>query len=376
MDKIQRILLVIDEASVGGGQRHVLWLAEGLVRDGYEIAIACERQGYLVDELRSIGIRHLPVDLGNHFSVKSLFRMIRLIREFDPTVVHTHGGTAGVYGRSAARFLNRTTVHTYHGIHYLHFEAGWKKRIYLFLEQFLLRWTDAIICVANSDLELALNHNLAERGRAFVIVNGINLRQFRAPDKRGKRQWGRKRGVTIIGTVGRLHGQKGHRYLIQAVLEIVKQPEPVEFRIIGDGNLRSELELQVQTLGLQKVIRFLGSRTDIAAQLAQMDLFVLPSLWEGLPFVLLEAMAAGIPIIASEVDGVSEILEDGKDALLVPPRDPHSLAMAIVKLIHNKKEAIHLATNALHKISERFDVKEMVRQTERVYRTVLKSSSR
>jgi glycosyltransferase involved in cell wall biosynthesis len=376
MDKIPRILLVIDEASVGGGQRHVLWLAEGLVRDGYEIAVACERQGYLVDELRSVGIRHLPVDLGNHFSVKSLFRMIRLIREFDPTIVHTHGGTAGVYGRIAARFLKRTTLHTYHGIHYLHFETGWKKRIYLFLEQFLLRWTDAIICVANSDLELALNHNLAERGKAFVIVNGINSRQFRAPDKPGKRKRGSKRGVTIVGTVGRLHEQKGHRYIIQAALEIVKQPEPVEFHIIGDGNLRSELELQVQTLGLQNVIRFLGSRTDIAAQLAQMDLFVLPSLWEGLPFVLLEAMSAGIPIIASEVDGVSEILEDGKDALLVPPRDPHALAMAIVKLIRNNKEAKRLATNALHKISERFDVKEMVRQTERVYRTVLKSSSR
>ena len=374
MDKKPRILLVIDEANVGGGQRHVLWLAEGLVRDGYEIAVACERQGYLVDELRSIGIRHLPVDLGNHFSAKSLFHLIRLIREFDPTIVHTHGGTAGVYGRIAARYLNRTTVHTYHGIHYLHFEAGWMKRIYLFLEQFLLRWTDATICVANSDLHLALSHNLAKHARAFVVVNGINARQFGPSAEPSKRKRVSNRRVTVIGTIGRLHEQKGHRYLIQAAGEIAKLSAPIEFRIVGDGNLRSELELQVQTLGLQNVIRFLGSRTDITAQLAQMDLFVLPSLWEGLPLVLLEAMSAGVPIIASNVDGVSEILEDGKDALLVPPRDPHTLAMAIVKLIRNKKEARHLATNALRKISKRFDVKDMVRQTERVYRTILKSS--
>ncbi len=376
MDRNPRILLVIDEASVGGGQHHVLWLAEGLGRDGFEIAVACEAQGYLVDELRFAGIRHLPVTLRNRPNGGSLFQMIRLIREFDPKIVHTHGGTAGAYGRIAGHILARKIVHTYHGIHYLHFENQWKKRIYLFLEQFLIRWTDAIICVANSDLQLALDHNLADRDKVSVIANGINAKQFKAPKESRKTRRPGKRRTTIIGTIGRLHEQKGHRYLIQATAEIVKQLNHAEIRIIGDGNLRTELELQAQTLGLQDVVRFMGSRTDISFQLAQMDLFVLPSLWEGMPFVLLEAMCAGIPIVATDVDGVSEILEHGKDSLLVPPRDPQSLAKAIVSLLGNKRLARTFARNALDKISERFDVKEMVTQTERVYRVVIQSKQR
>lgn len=373
VDRKPRILLVIDEASVGGGQHHVLWLAEGLVRDGFEVAVACEAKGYLAVELRLARIRHLPIEIDNRMNLRSFLQMLQLVRKFRPDIVHTHGGTAGFYGRIVAHVLRRITVHTYHGIHYLHFDRYWKKRLYLSLDRWLLRWTDAIICVAKSDRQLALDHHLANHGSTFVIVNGIDAGRFKLRRKPKDAKRTAQDKSVIIGAVGRLHEQKGYAYLIEAAVELVKQLPNAEFRVIGEGNLRLELENQVSNFGLQNIFRFLGSRTDIPYQLSQMDVFVLPSLWEGMPFVLMEAMCAGIPIVATNVDGVSEILENEKDALLVPSRDPHSLAKAIVEIVHNRKRAKVYVTNARKKIATKFNITEMVHRTERVYWSTFRS---
>ena len=371
IDRKPKVLLLIDEASVGGGQNHVLWLAEGLAGDGFQVAVACEARGYLVDELQSAGINHFSVEIRNTVSPKSFRALWKVVREFSPDIVHTHGGTAGLYGRIVGHLQKRLIVHTYHGIHYLHFEGFLKKYLYLTFDRQLLRWTNATICVAESDRTLALEQRLAKRESNYLIPNGISVERMKVRLNRNLDRRKQKSEKVIIGTIGRLHEQKGHKYFVEAAAELVKQLPNIEIRIIGDGDCRTQLQAQVVDLGLQDVIYFMGTRRDIAAQLSQMDVFVLPSLWEGMPFVLLEAMAAGVPIVATNVDGVSEILKHEFEGVLVPPRDPHALAEAIVKVFRNKKRTREIVVNAKKKIAAEFSIEKMVQSTESVYRSLV-----
>ncbi len=366
-DRILRILLMIDDASVGGGQKHVLWLARHMDRKGFEVAVASESKGYLVDELAKAGIRQYPLSLSNVPNPAAFFRCRRVMKEFKPDVVHTHGGTAGVTGRIAARTLPGVRiVHTYHGLHYIHDPRLIRRKIFRSLESALLRVTDRTICVAQQDVETGVREGIVDPARTVVILNGIDVAEFAGDQRRDFP------GDPVIGTVGRLHTQKGHRYLLAAAAELVKLHPALKFVIIGDGELRGELEQEAARLGVAANVIFAGARTDIAAQLRAMDIFVLPSLWEGLPLVLLEAMAAGLPIVATGVDGVKEILTDGKNALLVPPGNPIELQRGIEKVLGDAGLRKRLAGEAVKTVREKFSVGRMVRETEDVYRSLLR----
>ncbi|MEW6510662.1 MAG: glycosyltransferase family 4 protein [Bacteroidota bacterium] len=361
-DSPLRVLLMIDEASVGGGQRHVLWLAEGLNKKRFVAAVACEPRGFLVDELAKRRIPHFPIRMTNIPSPRALLACRDTFRKFRPDIVHTHGGTAGVTGRIAAKFWTKAIcVHTYHGHHYLHIPNLLKRRIFALSEAALLRYTDRLICVARPDVDTGAKAGIVDPSMTIVIYNGIDLTAFRGRRSR------RRKGEKVIGTVGRLHPQKGHRVLIAAAAELLRSVPKVKFLIIGEGELRGELEAYATELGIADHIIFMGARTDVVPLLGTMDIFVLPSLWEGHPLVLMEAMAAGLPIVASAVDGVTEIVRDGKDALLVPPGDPLRLAGAIQRLLTSASLRQRLGSKGREVARERFSVKRMVKETEDLY---------
>ena len=361
MGKLQTILLIIDVASIGGGQQHVLALAKRLTARGLRVAVACEAKGYLVEELYHGNIPHYAVRLSESPSVRGLADLAKVIRASGAQLVHTHGGTAGFYGRLAARWVGDIrTVHTYHGIHYLHDKRLRRRYLHRAIDRFLLRWTDEVICVANSDKDLALREKLALPDHVSVIYNGIDLAQF-------DRRTGQRNDHFIVGTVGRLHEQKGHIYLLQAAALIHQAYSQVRFRIIGDGQLRESLETQSRALGLNGIVEFLGARIDVPAQLRQFDLFILPSLWEGLPYVLLEAMAAGVPIVTTDVDGVREMITGGRGGIVVPSRNAHALAAAVIDLMGNGARRADLGVKGAQVIKERFSLDAMIEQTVAVY---------
>jgi glycosyltransferase involved in cell wall biosynthesis len=357
------ILLVIDDASIGGGQQHVLALAERLTGQGVEVAVACEASGYLVDELRSRRITQYPLRLPENPSLRALADTIKVIRARGARLVHTHGGTAGFYGRLGARRLGYVrTVHTYHGIHYLHQKSARKRVLHRAIDRFLLRWTDEVICVAKSDCDLALKERLALPDHVSVIYNGIDLSGF---ELRGANDRAEER--FIVGTVGRLHEQKGHVHLLEAAALIRQSRPQVRIRIIGDGPLRSQLEAKARALRVDDIVEFLGARSDVPAQLRQFDLFALPSLWEGLPYVLLEAMATGIPVVATDVDGVREVVGDRAEGILVPPRDSRALATAIIDLAADPARRAELGARGAQAVRQRFSLDAMIAQTLDVY---------
>jgi len=370
--KLRSILLLIDGAFVGGGQKHVLALADRLSARGFHAAVACEASGYLVDQLCHGNLPHHTVRLSTRPSLRALGDTVDAIRASGAQLIHTHGGTAGLYGRLAAHRVGGTrTVHTYHGIHYLHDRKRGKRLVRRAIDRFLLRWTDEVICVAQSDKALALREGLALPDHVSVIHNGIDTTRF---DTRRRSEEGpaRRRGELMVGTVGRLHEQKGHVFLLEAAA-LIRQTHPqVRFRIIGDGPLRSALEARARELGLEATVEFLGARDDVPDQMREFDAFVLPSLWEGLPYVLLEARAAGLPIITTDFSGVREVIADASDALIVPTRNAQALADGIAELVRHRAVWAERGAKGAELVRERFSLDAMVEQTLKVYARAMK----
>lgn len=366
-DRMLRVLLMIDDASVGGGQKHVLWLAEHLDHANFEVAVACGGAGYLVDELARAKVRHYPLRLSNMPNPAAFIRCRRVMRDFKPDIVHTHGGTAGVTGRIVAGSMRGVrVVHTYHGFHYIHDPRRLRSNLFRNLEAALLRLTDRTICVAQQDVETGKRQGIVDPGKTVVIRNGIDTSAFEGDRRRDFPS------DPVIGTVGRLHLQKGHRFLLTAAAGLLKTHPAARFVIIGEGELRGELEREAGRQGIAKAVTFAGARTDVPAQLRAMDIFVLPSLWEGLPLILLEAMAAGLPIVSTGADGVREILTDGKDALLVPPGNPTALQRGIEKLLDDPALRARLADEARKTVRDNFSAGRMVKETEDVYRSLFR----
>lgn len=366
MNRLLKVLLLTDDAYVGGGQQHVLSLARNINKKKFDVAVACPHSGFLVDELRRSKIRHFAIDLPERAEWNALRAMRQLLVLYRPDIVHSHGGTAGFYGRLASFSLSSIRrVHTYHGIHYLNFKNGWKRHLFTMIDRFLLGATDAIICVAESDFQLGMKAGVVRRSKCVVITNGIDVRKFAVSKSR---MFGKQSGRgKLVGTIGRLHVQKGQEDLLKAAPAVLRGNPHVSFCIIGEGELRDHLQSVARHLGIEANVSFRGARTDIPRQLAGMDVFVLPSLWEGFPIVLLEAMAARKPIVATAVNGVLEILEHGKNALLVPPNDPVALADAILRILNDRALAALCASNAFATVKSSFTEQEMVRRTEHVY---------
>lgn len=358
-----RILLVIDEATVGGGQQHVLDIATHLDRSRFVAAVACAGSGFLVDRLKGYNIPCFPLVMNNRPSFSAIRRCAAIIRGVEAEIVHTHGGTAGFAGRIAARMTGARSVHTYHGLHYLH-QGGLKKFVFVAVDRALARITNRFICVAQHDYHLGLVAGVVDAGKTVVIRNGIDVRAFAQRKRRDAKQHTSR---VVIGTVGRLHTQKGQEYLIEAVSVLRRQDRDVCVRIIGEGDRRAFLHATAERLGIAEYVELPGVSETIAGELARMDIFALPSLWEGLPLALLEAMAAGIPVVSSNVDGILEVVEDNVNGFIVPPRDVKSLALTLGRLCDDPGLRERLSSAALKTVRERFDIARMMKSIEDVY---------
>jgi glycosyltransferase involved in cell wall biosynthesis len=369
-----RIVEMIDKPILGGGQTALLLLAENLDRDLFEVYVCSDGEGPLAEEARRKGLNFVSVPLDKDFGFRSRREIASVLIELKIDVLHTHGGVAGLHGRSAARRAGTPAiVHTLHGIHYLHYRNPFLRWLYVFLERRYSRFTDRLVFVCQSDLRRAKRHRLAPEGKMSVILNGLEVRPPPGPDVLARRrsELGRMPGQLVVGTVARLHRQKGIVHLLRAGELIFKAVPESGLVIVGDGPEAVKMRREAGRLGLRERCLFLGAQEDATTLMALFDVFVLPSLWEGLPFVLVEAAALGKPIVATAVDGVPEVLEDGRTGLLVPPGSPAALAEAIIRLLRDKSEAGRLADKARSLVPPRFPIRRMVEQTQNLYLELL-----
>jgi glycosyltransferase involved in cell wall biosynthesis len=372
------ILLVIDEASLGGGQMHVLLLAKYLHKANFEVEIATEASGWLVDEARKLDLRVHQIAISNQATWQSFLQIHQLLKQKQFDVLHTHGGTAGFWIRVVAAMLKKrpVIVHTYHGLHYLNIleKAGQaiqqkvKRAIFKLIDRLLLSYTDRTICVCRSDYDKAIAAGVATIDQTSIVYNGIELAKFSIPLDQliARKLFNLDPTEFVFGNVGRLHEQKGHKFLLQAMAKMNNQSRLI---IVGDGRLRENLMILAADLKISDRVLFLGARADINEFLSAINVFILPSLWEGQPIALLEALAIGKPCIASSVDGIPEIITDGINGYLVNPKDVETLASVMDLAIEQPELLREFSRCSPKAISQKFLAQNMAMEIANIYTT-------
>lgn len=307
--------------------------------------------------------------------LQALIRLVRLFRHERPAVIHTHTSKAGALGRLAGALAGiKTIVHTPHGhVYYGHFSRP-VSRLFLRIERRLARWTTRLIALTEAERDEHLAWGVGTREQFAVVPSGIDLSRFqslvgvRRPVPPGLPV---KPDAVVVGSVGWLTDVKGHRYLIEALALVRAEIPNLHLLLVGSGDRRRGLEGLVAQRGLADAVTFAGERQDVPDCLAALDVFVLPSLNEGMGRALIEAMAAGRPVIASRVGGVPALIEERRNGLLVPPADPAALARALRELLERPQWAKELGGQASAAIGARFSQRAMVEAIESVYEEAL-----
>jgi glycosyltransferase involved in cell wall biosynthesis len=384
----KKIVHVITRLDWGGSAQNTLLTAVGHDRSRFEptvIAGSAESDAVQggnsatagnVARLERAGVRWevLPMLTRSINPLKDLIALGQLVRWFRrerPDIVHTHTSKAGTLGRLAARLAGvPVVVHTPHGhVFYGHFgrSASW---CFLQIERLLAKRTTWMIALTEAERDEHLARGVGRADRFAVVPSGIDLAQFREAGARVRRKpagFDCPPDAIVIGSIGWLTPVKGHRVLLEAAASLRRQWTRLHVVIVGGGPLRDDLERMARRRGIAETVRFLGARTDVSDCLAGMDIYVQPSLNEGMGRALIEAMAAGRPVVASRVGGIPAVVEDRKTGLLVPPNDPEALARALDELLRKPDWAKELGAAARAAIGERFSETAMVRAIESVY---------
>ncbi len=357
-----KILLLITRAELGGGQTHVVDLLRGL-RDEFEVELGTGENGYLTEAAERLGIRtHVIPDLVQPMrplrDVKALWHCFRLIRAVRPDVVHTHTSKAGVIGRLAARLAGVPSLFTAHTWCFAE-GTSWKwKTVGIPLERIAARCATGIITVSEANRALALSHRIARPEKLVTIHNGIADSLHRA--KPGEK------ALPRIVMVARFSEQKAQGLLIEAVAQI---RTPFRLLLVGDGPLRLAVEQQVAKLNLGDRVEFLGQRLNVSEILASGHIFALFTNWEGFPISILEAMRAGLPVVASDVNGVREAVADGSTGFLAAAGDVAMFRQRLEQLVQDDSLRGRLGAAGRRRFEKEFTVEAMLGKTAGIYRS-------
>lgn len=303
--------------------------------------------------------------------IRSVQELFSLIKKFKPDIVHTHTAKAGFVGRLAAMIAGvPAIVHTYHG-HVLHgYFPAWKSALFRFLESFLAKRTNLLIAVSQKVAEELMEVGVAAASRFEVVPLGLHLRPFLEVKPHGelKHEFRLSATTQLIGAVGRLVPIKDLLCLLYAMADLKQILPELHLALVGDGECRSMLLAQAQRLGLDRQVHFTGWRRDLPYIYGGLDLVVLSSRNEGTPVSLIEALASGRPVIATQVGGVPEVLQGGRLGKLVSPGKPHEMGQAIRAELANKRE---LADALRLEVVERYSTEKLAEKMDKLYRRVL-----
>jgi sugar transferase (PEP-CTERM/EpsH1 system associated) len=363
--KKTRLMIITHNLAIGGLQQIVVNLAQNICKDKFSISILCLRDlGEYVSEIDRLGIKVHFVWKGKRTNYFLFFRIANLLRKEKIHIIHTHNSQSLVDGTLGALLSGvRNIIHTEHG------RIFPDKRRYILMERILSRFVFKVVGVSDQTSQNMNKYVRIPFSKITTIVNGIDGSKYR-PDiekKAKKEELGLDPQAPVIGTIGRLVKEKGIEYLIMALKTIVADYPGIRLMIVGQGILQQSLRELVNQNGLKDNVFFTGSRLDTPQLYKVFDLFVLPSISEGLPMVLLEALASGCPIIATEVGGIPSLIQHGVNGSLVPPKDPDSLSKEILKLLGDAEKRSEYIENGLKIFNQSYDVRIMTKKYESLY---------
>ena len=366
------ILHLSSSSGPGGAESVMAGLASSLDRSRYRSIACLFRDGWLRARCEQSGIETHILRLTRKLDLGWLRMFSRLVRQHGVRLIHAHEFGANTYGAIAARWLGIPLVATVHGRQY-YADCATRRAAYRVLSH-----VATMVAVSEDVKRFVVAATGTAARRICVVHNGAAVRPPLSAAEGGRRRsaLGMAPDELIVGVVGSLYGVKGHRFLLAAAPQILDARPATRFVIVGRGHLEAELKAQARQLGIADRVRFLGFRDDIGDLLPLFDVFALPSLSEGLSIALLEAMAAGTPVVATRVGGNPELVIHGETGLLVPAGDVSSLAAAISALLIDRAEATRLGENGRTRVAQSFGLDSMVEAYQAIYdRTLARSRS-
>lgn len=376
-----KVLHVIFSESAGGIQKLVADLAKFSDSSKFDVSILTileDKNWIFKEEIEKAGIKiystGISISQGNSpnklkryfYQIKAIIRTWKLLKSLKPTIIHTHSEALIITFIPLILTKIPIKVHTIHSI--IKGPGLLSLQILTHLEKIGIKFLNIIPVAVSKDIAKKARIAYKIPKDPLVIYNGIDVEKFLVKKPKIKR------GKLILINVGRFEDQKNHKLLIEAFSEAIKKFPKLELWLVGNGSLKPKIEQLVEQKYLTKKVKFLGIRKDVNKLLSQSDIFVLSSKWESFGIVLVEAMAAGVPIISTDVNVTDEILEKGKAGIIVPNQDERKLSEAIVSLAKDINKRKHLSKHGQEVAIKKFDIRKSVKEYEKVYSSLLKGN--
>lgn len=394
--KVAHIITILE---LGGAQGNTLYTCENLNRDKFDVFLVCGRGGILDEKTRSLKtyfVKELIREVCPLYDLLALIKIYRILKKEKPRIVHTHSSKAGILGRWAAWFNNLIShyilrvshrikiIHTFHGFGFNKYQKSPVRVFFTFLEKITARISDVLIFVSESNLNEAKLKRIGDPRDYLLIRSGIDIDFYRSITvdiERKKREFGIKSDEKVITTIGPFKKQKNLSDFLVVASLLKSRGVKVKFLVVGDGEEREKLKTLTKKLDLENEVFFLGwikQKSELAEILKITDVFVMTSLWEGLPRSILEAIASGVAVCANAVDGVRDVIKDGETGFLSQPFDVSKMASNIDILLSDPELRSKMIKNAgklLERSQRCFDINYMVRQQEELYQRLISKRS-
>ncbi len=376
----KNILYVVTKLELGGAQKQALSLMRHLNKEEYQVFLFTARDGLLMDEALAIsGItikksRFLERLINPLKDLIALFEIYSFIREKQIDIVHTHSSKSGIIGRFAARLSGvKIIIHTVHGWSFNDYQPFWTRLLYVWLERWIGGFTDRLIVVSCYDQEKGLSNAIASENRYSLIRYGIDYAEFSGKQDAGKarQELGIGPDDLVVGMIACFKPQKSPGDFVRLAGLINRFLPRVKFVLVGDGALREDIEDLISEYNLQKNVFLLGWRDNVPEVLSAIDVFVLTSLWEGLPISVLEAFVSRKPVVATDTGGIREVVSENKTGFLVPPADFKAMAEKVKILLNDKNLRLKIGDNAYSSLGVSYRLDYMVSSTKELYENLL-----
>jgi len=361
------ILFLVNHLNVGGITSYILTLGKGLKEKGHRVFVASSG-GDLMNRMLELGLKCVivPLNTKSEISPKIIAGSLilnGLIKRKKIDIVHSNSRTTQVLASILCRRRGVVSIFTCHGF--------FKPR---FIRRVFPCWGKKIIAISHQVEEHLIRDFNVSRDNIEVVHNGIDIQRFKNIDPKFGAEERERLGLSdapVVGIVARLSDVKGHIYLIEAMKTVLDKVPQAQLLIVGEGKMKDELTGRVSKLGIEKNVYFVRHSEDTRKVLAAIDVFVMPSLQEGLGLALMEAMAAQLPVVGSNIGGIKALISDGESGLLVKPADTRGLAAAILELLLDEDKRKRLGRQAARFIERSFSQEKMVYETEKVYQECL-----
>ncbi|MFA5410564.1 MAG: glycosyltransferase family 4 protein [Candidatus Omnitrophota bacterium] len=357
------IIQLTSHLDIGGISSYVLTLGKGLKKRGHNLYVATS-SGELLGRLREEGVTYIPIPIKTKSELSpkvfiSLVKLLKVTKEKNIDIIHAHTRVTQVLACLLSRYSGKPFISTCHGF----FKRRLSRRIFPC-------WGKKVIAISGQVKEHLVKDFGVEEEKIKIIHNGIDIERYTKHDARYSIQKRKELGLSsapVIGIIARLSDVKGHVYLLEAMKSVLENMPQAQLLIVGKGRMQRELAGLSRQLGIKRSVFFIPPVLDTAEILPVMDVFVMPSLKEGLGLALMEAMAQGLAVVGSRVGGIKSLIQDGKNGILVEPADVAGLSEAILRLLNDAKKRADLGVDARNFIRESFSQEEMIKETEGVY---------